>query len=94
MGRFSGMTAVVTGTSGGIGGAIGLRYAGEGCSVCLIGRNESRLAGLASKVDSLGGEATTMPVDIGHGEGANDLVARLRRDSVRPRSAATRRQVQ
>jgi len=48
--RLSGRTAVVTGASRGIGGAIASALAGKGARVVLVGRNESRLQEAAKRL--------------------------------------------
>ena len=49
-GRLAGAVAVVTGASGGIGRAIAIALANEGARLCLLGRNEIRLAETAAAV--------------------------------------------
>jgi NADP-dependent 3-hydroxy acid dehydrogenase YdfG len=53
-GRLTGRVAVVTGASSGIGRAVALQLVGEGATVIAIGRDETRLAGLAKEADGPG----------------------------------------
>ena len=59
------MTAVVTGASGGIGGAIAVALAERGATVCLGGRNRARLQAAAALVNATGvGHAEVYPADL------------------------------
>jgi NADP-dependent 3-hydroxy acid dehydrogenase YdfG len=58
--RLSGCTAVVTGASRGIGGAIASALAGRGARVVLVGRNESRLQEAAKRLK----ESIPMTCDV------------------------------
>lgn len=60
----SGVTAVVTGASRGIGRAIALRLAGAGAEVALWARDERALASVAEEIASQGGRARAMVVDV------------------------------
>lgn len=53
--------ALVTGASGGIGGAIAAELAGQGATVCLAGRSKEKLEALAAK---LGSKAIPCPTDL------------------------------
>lgn len=55
---------VVTGGSSGVGRATAHAFAGRGCAVALLARNEIALAAAAEEVRSLGGQALTIPVDV------------------------------
>lgn len=57
-------TAVVTGASGGIGEAVARRFAGEGTHVVLGARDVDDADGLADDIESDGGTATAMRVDV------------------------------
>ena len=60
----SNKTAIVTGASSGIGKATSFAFAREGVRVALIARNENRLKSVAKEIESGGGEAFVVPVDI------------------------------
>lgn len=68
----SGKTALVTGASGGIGGAIARTLAQQGAAVALSGTRIDALETLASEI---GGSARVVPADLG-AEGAIDGLAR------------------
>ena len=68
----SGMTALVTGASGGIGSAIARALAGQGANVALSGTREEALKGVA---DEIGG-AVVVPCNLGEAEAVDALVPR------------------
>jgi 3-oxoacyl-[acyl-carrier protein] reductase len=68
----SGKTALVTGASGGIGGAIARTLAKQGAAVALSGTRIQALEALASEI---GESARVVPADLG-AEGAIDALAR------------------
>lgn len=61
---FSGKVAVVTGASSGLGGAASRMLAAAGADVVVVGRDEDRLGETAKAVESAGGRAVAVPVDI------------------------------
>lgn len=67
--------AIVTGASRGIGRAIALGLAGEGCRVLLCGRDEAALSGVVAEVAALGSPGVALSVDLGSGEAADSIVA-------------------
>jgi 3-oxoacyl-[acyl-carrier protein] reductase len=67
----SGMTALVTGASGGIGSAIASALAGQGARVALSGTREEALKGVAGK---LGGDHVVLPANLGDAAAVDALV--------------------
>ncbi|HEV7668246.1 MAG TPA: 3-oxoacyl-[acyl-carrier-protein] reductase [Thermoanaerobaculia bacterium] len=63
-GRLSGKTALVTGASQGIGEAIAQRLAREGAKVVVAARNADKLESLAGTIDSAGGRAHALTLDV------------------------------
>ena len=57
-------TIFITGASSGIGKELARRYAGEGCRLALLGRDEQRLADAASECRALGAEVTVAAIDV------------------------------
>ncbi|MDX1482997.1 MAG: 3-oxoacyl-[acyl-carrier-protein] reductase [Alphaproteobacteria bacterium] len=70
--RLEGRGALVTGASGGIGGAIARALHGAGAAVALSGTRAEALEGLA---DELGDRAYAVPADLGSADGAEGLAA-------------------
>lgn len=67
----SGKTALVTGATGGIGGAIATALHKQGATVGISGRNEAKLKELA---DSLGDRVFIFPADLSSSEAVDALV--------------------
>ncbi|HEV2567653.1 3-oxoacyl-[acyl-carrier-protein] reductase [Sphingomonas sp.] len=67
----SGMTALVTGASGGIGSAIAEALAGQGARVALSGTREEALRQVAGRV---GGEAVVLPCNLSDAAAVDALV--------------------
>jgi NAD(P)-dependent dehydrogenase (short-subunit alcohol dehydrogenase family) len=68
---------VVTGASAGLGRAIVERFARDGSSIALIARGRDRLESARARVESLGGRALVLPLDVADAdavERAADLV--------------------
>jgi NAD(P)-dependent dehydrogenase (short-subunit alcohol dehydrogenase family) len=79
MKRLSGKTAIVTGSSSGIGKAIALTFAREGARVVVAARRQSLCEQVVAQVRQRGGEATSIPTDV-----TNELqVERLISETVR-----------
>ncbi len=55
---------VVTGASAGLGRAIVQRFARDGCAIGLIARGRERLENARAEVESLGGTALALPLDV------------------------------
>jgi 3-oxoacyl-[acyl-carrier protein] reductase len=67
----TGMTALVTGASGGIGSAIAKSLAEQGARIAVSGSNADKLAAFR---DSLGGEHVALPCDLGDAAAVDALV--------------------
>ena len=64
MSALAGRTAVVTGSSRGIGAAIARRFAGEGARVAVNGRDVAALEAVCDDIRAAGGEAIAVPADV------------------------------
>lgn len=67
----TGKTALITGATGGIGGAIATALHGAGAHVGISGRNEEKLAALAGE---LGERVSVLPADLSNSEAIAQLV--------------------
>jgi 3-oxoacyl-[acyl-carrier protein] reductase len=67
----SGMTALVTGASGGLGSAIAKSLAGQGARLVVSGSNVEKLENFRS---SLGGDHVALPCNLSDGAAVDDLV--------------------
>src|SRR5258706_9316312 len=72
MTRLTGEVALVTGSTAGIGKAIARRFATEGASVVVTGRNVARGEGVVAECD---GTAVFVPTDLSEPGAADALVA-------------------
>jgi NAD(P)-dependent dehydrogenase (short-subunit alcohol dehydrogenase family) len=75
MQRLSGKTALVTGASKGIGRGIALRLAQEGASVALIARTQEALQSAVHEIESGGGKAAAIGLDLREPDAAAKAVA-------------------
>ena len=79
--RLAGKSALITGASRGLGRAIALRFAGEGCDVALnyvteTGRdNAAEAAAVAAEVEALGRRAVCLEADVSDAEAVRAMVA-------------------
>ncbi len=64
MGTLQGRIALVTGASQGIGRACALELANAGATVLLAARNETKLAEAVAEIETAGGQASAIPLDI------------------------------
>ena len=69
----SGMTALVTGASGGLGSAIATSLSAQGARLALSGSNQAKLEAFARE---LGGDHVTLVCDLGNSEQVDQLVPR------------------
>jgi 3-oxoacyl-[acyl-carrier protein] reductase len=69
----TGMTALVTGASGGIGSAIARALAGQGARVALSG---TRLDALQAVATDIGGDCVILPCDLADGAAVDQLIPR------------------
>lgn len=75
MGEWSGRTALVTGASRGIGRAVALALAGEGCATALLGRDEAALRETADACAAVGPTPLSFVVDVTDAAGVTAAVA-------------------
>ncbi|GAB2986303.1 SDR family oxidoreductase [Amycolatopsis acidiphila] len=71
--RLAGRTALVTGSTDGIGVGIAQALAAEGANVVVSGRNAERGAQVVKSIADKGGQARFVAADLGDGEGARAL---------------------
>jgi NAD(P)-dependent dehydrogenase (short-subunit alcohol dehydrogenase family) len=64
----SGKVAVITGPAKGMGAAITLAFAEEGCRLVLVGRDVTAIEPVAAAVKAKGGEAIVVPADLTRAE--------------------------
>ena len=75
--RFAGRTALITGSTGGLGVAIAHAFADEGALVIVSGRDKSRGDAVVTDISRRGGNAAFVDANLGAGEsGVKDLADR------------------
>jgi NADP-dependent 3-hydroxy acid dehydrogenase YdfG len=74
-GKLEGRRAIVTGASSGIGAATARAFASEGAAVALGARRADRLTDLAKEIESGGGSAHALEVDITDEQATREFVA-------------------
>jgi NADP-dependent 3-hydroxy acid dehydrogenase YdfG len=79
----AGKTAIVTGASSGIGGAIARALAGEGAEVYAAGRTEASLKSLIEEITKTGGKAHAAVIDVREPVSINGLVERAVKETGR-----------
>lgn len=72
--------AVITGASYGIGRAVAIKLAREGCQVILVARSKEGLEKTQKQIINDGGKAVVVPTDIAKLEDINDLCDILQKD--------------
>ncbi|MFN3004428.1 SDR family oxidoreductase [Mycolicibacterium wolinskyi] len=75
-----GSTAVVTGSSGGIGRAIAAALAGAGAEVVVTGRRDTHVAETVEQIRSAGGSAAGYPLDVRSAQSVSALFDTLDRE--------------
>jgi len=75
--EIKGKTAVVTGSSSGIGRAVSKKLASLGATVVLVARNEKNLEQVRKEIEDDGGKADLFPTDVTQ----NEQVEKLMRDT-------------
>ncbi|MFB6113038.1 MAG: SDR family oxidoreductase [Halodesulfurarchaeum sp.] len=70
----SGMTAIVTGASAGVGRETAKALAAEGASVVLVARRANRLEEIAEDIEERGGTAVPFSADVSEEEAVEDLI--------------------
>ena len=78
-----GKTAIVTGASSGIGGAIARALAAEGAEVYAAGRTETSLKGLVDEIRKNDGKAHAAVIDVRDPVSINGLVDRAVKETGR-----------
>ncbi|UGQ11260.1 SDR family oxidoreductase [Yinghuangia sp. ASG 101] len=73
--RLYGKTALVTGAGQGVGRGIALALAGEGATVVVAGRTESKLRTVAEEIAARGARAHVVTGDVGRREDVERMVA-------------------
>jgi short-subunit dehydrogenase len=73
---YTGIRALVTGASSGIGRCLALRLAREGARVALVARRPSELEKTAAEIRAAGGDALVLPCDVAEREQAESCAAR------------------
>jgi NAD(P)-dependent dehydrogenase (short-subunit alcohol dehydrogenase family) len=63
--RLQGKTALVTGSSSGIGRAIATRFAHEGADLVINGRDEKRIADVVKEIEMIGRRALGIRANVG-----------------------------
>lgn len=76
-------TALVTGSTDGVGRHVAVRLAGQGAKVLLHGRNRQRAEEVLGEIRRSGGEAAFYQADFASLDGVRDLAAAVRRDHAR-----------
>ena len=76
---FKGKKAVVTGSSGGIGAAVAVALAKEGCDVVLASRNVANMEKVKKQIEALGQKALAIATDVSK----DDSVAAMAKQAIK-----------
>ena len=79
---YSGLTALVTGASSGIGRLLATRLAREGAHVILVARRLQELGHVEEEIRSAGGSAQALSCDVSDRSAVENCVAQLREQSL------------
>jgi NAD(P)-dependent dehydrogenase (short-subunit alcohol dehydrogenase family) len=74
-GRLAGKTALVSGSTRGIGRSIAELFAAEGCRVAVTGRTRDRGEKVVTRIREAGGEAEFLPLDITDEDSVRDVIS-------------------
>lgn len=80
MGILTGQTALVTGASRGIGGAIAIGLARNGASVCLLGRDQPRLRSMARSASRTSPKVRIYRADFSSQQDLSRVILQLQQD--------------
>ena len=80
MRQLEGKRVLITGGARGIGHAIALRLAAEGCKIVLTDLEQGLLPEAAAAISATGGEVSTHALDVTNGEAIAELRGRLNRE--------------
>lgn len=72
-----GKTALITGASSGIGQQTAIKLADEGAKVAIIARRKDLVESLAKQIESAGGTALPLAIDITHEEAVNRCISEV-----------------
>jgi 3-oxoacyl-[acyl-carrier protein] reductase len=75
--RLSGKTALVTGSSSGIGRAIALRFAAEGADIVINGRDERKIASVVKEAEAIGRRALGIRANVGSMAECRAMIERI-----------------
>ena len=70
-----GKAVLITGASGGIGGALATAFAQVGAVIGVHGRDEARIMETCGEIESLGGQAVPLPTELGSVSACRSLIA-------------------
>ena len=79
-------TIVITGASAGVGRAVVRRFAREGDNIGLIARDRDRLEAAKREVETLGGQALVLPLDVADADALERAAGQVEAPSARSTS--------